>query len=74
MNNSKWFVFSFLAAILIISSVPVSLYLASPRSPENPDPIELALNKFSSYEELQTFLKTEPKGQYYSLTGGWFTA
>lgn len=75
MNNSKWFIFSFLATILIISSVPLSLYLAAPESPENLDPIELALNKFSSYEELQTFLKTEPKGQYYSLgNGGWFTA
>jgi hypothetical protein len=67
MNNSKWFIFSFLATMLIISSIPLSLYLATPSSPEPTAPTELALNKFSSYEELKTFIETSPQGNYYAL-------
>jgi inhibitor of cysteine peptidase len=69
MNNSKWFIFSFLVTILIISSVPLSIYLTSPTSPETSDLLELdsALSKFSSYEELVSFLESESKGSIYVL-------
>ena len=69
MKNSKWFIFSFLATLLIISSIPLSLYLTAPDSPETTEPTELdiALNQFSSYEELKTFLETKPQGGYYAL-------
>ncbi len=69
MNNSKWFIFSFLATILIISSVPLSIYLTAPNTPESSDFPELdsALSKFSSYEELVSFLETESKGGIYTL-------
>jgi len=53
MNNIKWFTVSFLATLLIISSVPLYLYLNNPESSD-----QIALNKFSSYEELKTFLET----------------
>jgi inhibitor of cysteine peptidase len=71
MNNSKWFIFSFLATILIISSVPLSIYLTAPTNPETSDFPELdsALSKFSSYEELVSFLETESKGGIYTLDG-----
>ena len=57
MNNTKLFAISFLATLLIISSVPLYLYL---KPPESTDQItdQIALNKFSSYEELKTFLET----------------
>ena len=66
MENSKWFIFSFLATLLIISSLPLSLYLTATDAPETTDPTELdvALNKFISYEELQTFLTTSTGGSY----------
>ena len=66
MNKSKWFIFSFLTTLLIVSSVPLSLYLATPDVPETSEPTELdaALSKFVSYEELQTFLKTSTGGLY----------
>ena len=69
MNNSKWFIFSFLATILIISSVPLSIYLTAPTNPETSDFPELdsALSKFSSYEELVSFLETESKGGIFTL-------
>ena len=69
MNNSKWFIFSFLAIILILSSVPLSIYLTAPNNPETSDFPELdsALSKFSSYEELVSFLETESKGSVYAL-------
>ncbi len=69
MNNSKWFIFSFLATILIISSIPLSIYLTAPNTPESSDFPELdsALSKFSSYEELVSFLETESKGGIYTL-------
>jgi inhibitor of cysteine peptidase len=74
MNDSKWFIFSFLATLLIFSSIPLSFYLATPSSPETLDPTELALHKFSSYEELRTFLETKAEGPYYFLDGaGWNT-
>lgn len=73
----KKFIVSFLAILLISSTVPLYLYLnapkepeqASPEVPEQTEPQETAptepessepipLNKFSSYEELKTFLET----------------
>lgn len=69
VNNGKWFIFSFLATILVISLIPLSLYLTAQTSPEtieNPE-LEIALNKFSSYEELVTFLKTNVQGGQYAL-------
>ena len=53
MNNSKMFIVSFLATLLVISSLPLYLYL---NNPENSG--QIALNRFSSYEELKTFLET----------------
>jgi len=53
MNNTKLFTVSFLVTLLVISSVPLYLYLTSPRSSS-----QVTLNKFSSYEELITFLET----------------
>jgi uncharacterized secreted protein with C-terminal beta-propeller domain len=55
MNNTKLFAVSFLATLLIISSLPLYLYLKTPESSD-----QIALNKFSSYEELKTFLETAP--------------
>jgi inhibitor of cysteine peptidase len=66
MNNTKLFTVSFLATLLIISSVPLYLYLKTPESSDL-----IALNKFSSYEELKTFLETAsslPKN--YWVRGG----
>jgi inhibitor of cysteine peptidase len=53
MNTTKWFTVSFLAVLLIVSSVPIYLYL---NASENS--YQTALNKFSSIEELKTFLET----------------
>jgi len=53
MNNTKLFTVSFLATLLIISSVPLYLYLNNPESSD-----QITVNKFSSYEELKTFLET----------------
>jgi len=61
MNNTKLFTVSFLATLLIISSVPLYLYLNNPESSD-----QIALNKFSSYEELKTFLETSS-----SIPGLW---
>jgi uncharacterized secreted protein with C-terminal beta-propeller domain len=69
VNNSKWFIFSFLATILVISSIPAALFLTNsqpPETTENPE-LEIALNKFSSYEELVNFLETNVQGGYNSL-------
>ena len=63
MKNTKWFIFSFLATLLIISSIPLSLYLNNPQDSEQIE-VEVSLNKFSSYEELKTFLETTPQGNY----------
>jgi len=64
MKNSKCFIFSFLATVLIISSIPLSLYLTAPDNTEQAE-LDIALNKFSSYEELKTFLETTSQGSYY---------
>jgi len=64
MKNTKWFIFSFLATVLIISSIPLSLYLTAPDNTEQTE-LDIALNKFSSYEELKTFLETTSQGSYY---------
>lgn len=53
MNNTKLFTVSFLATLLVISSLPLYLYLNNPESSD-----QITLNKFSSYEELKTFLET----------------
>jgi inhibitor of cysteine peptidase len=66
MNNTKLFTVSFLATLLIISSIPLYLYLKTPESTE-----QITLNKFSSYEELKTFLETDhPLPSNYWITGG----
>jgi uncharacterized secreted protein with C-terminal beta-propeller domain len=56
MNNTKLFTVSFLATLLVISSIPLYLYLNSPEAPNQTT--HTTLNKFSSYEELKTFLET----------------
>jgi uncharacterized secreted protein with C-terminal beta-propeller domain len=66
MKNTKWFIFSFLATLLIISAIPLSLFLSSPQTSEQTD---LTLNKFSSYNELKTFLKTKTQGNNYVFDG-----
>ena len=66
MKNSKWFIFSFLATLLIISAIPVSLYMLRPQVSGQTD---FSLNKFSSYDELKTFLETKPQGSQYILDG-----
>ncbi|MCW4015935.1 MAG: beta-propeller domain-containing protein [Candidatus Bathyarchaeota archaeon] len=53
MNNTKLFAVSLLA-ILIISSVPIYLYLTNTEEAEQ----QIAVNKFSSYDDLKTFLET----------------
>lgn len=66
MKNTKWFIFSFLATLLIISAIPLSLFLISPQASGQTD---LTLNKFSSYDELKTFLETTTQGSYNILGG-----
>ena len=66
MKNTKWFIFSLLATILIISAIPLTLFLTSPQASEQTD---LTLNKFSSYNELKTFLETTTQGNYYVFDG-----
>ena len=75
MNNNKWFVFSFLAIMLIVASMPLSFYLTTTGDPKQNDPpgLDFGLNKFSSYEELRTFLETTPQGGYYPFDGRWVT-
>jgi len=66
MNNTKLFTVSFLATLLVISSLPLYLYLNNPESSE-----QIALNKFSSYEELKTFLETSSALPYnFWVRGG----
>jgi inhibitor of cysteine peptidase len=67
MKNTKWFIFSFLATLLIISAIPASILLLSP---EASGQTELSLNKFSSYDELKTFLETSPPQGSYQILGG----
>jgi inhibitor of cysteine peptidase len=67
VKAEKWIIFSFLVAILVVSAIPLSLYLMSSGKTGQPEE-ENALNKFSSYEELQTFLKTSPDQNLYSLS------
>jgi inhibitor of cysteine peptidase len=81
MKSTKWFIFTFLATLLVISSIPLSLYLTAPETPVTPEPnepteptgptepneIAIELNKFASIEELKTYLETTPQGSYYAL-------
>jgi inhibitor of cysteine peptidase len=70
MDNTKAFVACFIGIILVISSIPVYVYLTD--KPENLVPIEL--NQFASYDELKTFLEnTSNSGNYYYSRGGAFT-
>jgi inhibitor of cysteine peptidase len=57
MNNTKMFTVSFLAALLVISSIPLYLYLNNPNGVTN-QTTQTTLNKFLSYDELKTFLET----------------
>jgi inhibitor of cysteine peptidase len=66
--NTKSFTVSFLATLLVISSLPLYLYLNNPESSD-----QIALNRFSSYEELKTFLETASSSSLpynYWLRGG----
>jgi inhibitor of cysteine peptidase len=66
MNNTKLFTISFLATLLIISSVPLCLYLNTRESAG-----QITLNKFSSYEDLKTFLETaSSSSNNYWVRGG----
>jgi inhibitor of cysteine peptidase len=70
MNNTKKFTMSFLATLLIFSSVPLCLYLSTSEASNN-----VTLNKFSSYEELKTFLETASSlPNNYWLRAGELTA
>lgn len=51
------FIFTFLATLLIISVLPLSLYLTTDEINDYTE-LDIALNKFSSYEELKSFLET----------------
>jgi inhibitor of cysteine peptidase len=61
MNNTKLFTVSFLATLLVISSIPLYLYLNSTVSSD-----QIAVNKFSSYEDLKTFLETSSSSLPYN--------
>ncbi len=63
MNNTKMFTVSFLATLLIISSIPLYLYLNKPIVVTNPIS-QTTLNKFSTYEELKTFLETSTSAPF----------
>jgi uncharacterized secreted protein with C-terminal beta-propeller domain len=65
MKSTKWIIFSLLATLLIISTIPLSLYLLSDDTTEQPE-FEIPLNKFSSYEELKDYLDTTPEQPYYA--------
>ncbi|PVX25026.1 MAG: hypothetical protein CW716_08855 [Candidatus Bathyarchaeum sp.] len=63
MNNTKLFTVSFLTTLLVISSIPLYLYLNPPVEATS-QITQTTLNKFSSYEELQTFLETSSSYPY----------
>ncbi len=72
MKKTTMFIVTFLATILIVSLVPVYLYLNAQVdqgsvNPEAPSPI--VLNKFSSYEELKGYVEESPQGGYYTFDG-----
>ena len=80
MKKTAMFIVSFLATLLIISSVPLYLYLNAPedQEPVNPEdpgqinpeaPSQIVLNKFSSYEELKSYVEESPQSGYYMLDG-----
>lgn len=70
MDNTKAFVACFIGVILVISSIPLYVYLND--NPETSTPIEL--NQFASYAELKIFLEnTSNSGNYYYSRGGTFT-
>jgi inhibitor of cysteine peptidase len=57
MNNTKLFTVSFLTTLLVISSLPLYLYLNNSAEVLN-QTTQTTLNKFSSYDELKTYLET----------------
>ena len=67
MDNTKAFVACFIGVILVISSIPIYVYLNN--NLETSTPIEL--NQFASYDELKTFLESTKKnsGGYYLPRG-----
>jgi inhibitor of cysteine peptidase len=66
MDNTKAFVACFIGIILVISSIPIYVYLND--TPETLIPIEL--NQFSSYDELKTFLESTEKNSGYYFSRG----
>jgi inhibitor of cysteine peptidase len=80
MKKTITFIATFIATILIISSVPIFLYLNAPKdqgsiNPEVPGEvypeasIPIVFNKFSSYEELKDYVEASPQGGYYTFDG-----
>jgi inhibitor of cysteine peptidase len=67
MTNTKLFIVCFLAPILIVSSLPLCFYTNTPETSD-----QIALNKFSSYDELKTFLEntTSLPYNYWLRSGG----
>ncbi len=73
MKKLTLFIVTFLATLLVSSSVPLDLYLNASQNPEQIDPnapIQIVLNKFSSYEELKNYVEESPQGGYYALGHG----
>ncbi|MCJ7613267.1 hypothetical protein MUO71_00675, partial [Candidatus Bathyarchaeota archaeon] len=61
MKNTTLFIVAFLITLLVISSAPAYLYLnnlqdSEPWNPEGSEPV--LLSKFSSHQELTTYLET----------------
>jgi uncharacterized secreted protein with C-terminal beta-propeller domain len=70
MKKPNIIIISLLTTLLLISSIPISLYLLSPNQPIIPDDeFEITLNQFASYEELKEYLDSNPEGEFYT-TGG----
>jgi uncharacterized secreted protein with C-terminal beta-propeller domain len=67
MNNIKLFTASFIVTLLIISSVPLYFYLTTIESSD-----QIALSKFSSYDELKNFIEitSSNKNNYWARGGG----
>ncbi len=73
MKKTTLLIITFLATTLVISSVPIYLYLNALQNPEQtyPEgPIQIGLNKFSSYAELKNYVEASPQSGYYALGRG----
>ncbi len=64
MKQNTIFVFSLLAIGILIASMPLYLYLGAPE-----DLGQIQLRRFSSYEELKSFLNPSPQEGFYILDG-----